>query len=322
MKFEKEKQLVVLTYDELLNCKIVKANRCGYTTEEEAIENGFSNADWEKFLKRAEKIKKVIKKNGFSRASFFTLAKDFEGDIYLLDGQGRRMALKLLCEKDNFDFSDWEFSCILFVNPMTIDEMSKLIIDLNTGNTNWQNKEIRRNLVMSTENEDCINAYNETKLLVDKYGISDYNANLLVFGEKASKMKSLSLEVFGTKDFVTTKDLFTEAYIKFITTSCYRYDVNGEKVKRSSDVISKIKSVNICISFVSCLRSIVDGHNGNIEESRKDVMGFVDNLIKFCDCNDQYLKAELTVGKDKSALASKVKKYYKKNCVVKSVLYA
>lgn len=76
---------VSLTYDELMGLLNLKANRCGYLKEEDAINNGFSEKDWNSFISRANNMRKKIKKEGFSKASFFVIAKDSDGNLYLLD---------------------------------------------------------------------------------------------------------------------------------------------------------------------------------------------------------------------------------------------
>ena len=62
---------VSLSYTELMNCFSVDTNRCGYLTKADALNNGFSESDWNKYISRAQKLKKTIIKKGFSKASFF-----------------------------------------------------------------------------------------------------------------------------------------------------------------------------------------------------------------------------------------------------------
>lgn len=310
---------VSLTYTELMKCLSVDTNRCGYLKKEEALNNGFSEADWDKFIKRAKKLKKIIKVKGFSRASFFVLAKDDKGNLYLLDGQGRRKALQLMQDEDHVDFSSWEFVCDLYKEPMSKQEMSKLIIDLNTGNTNWQTKDIRRNNVLSTDDEEVKKAYNYTKGLIDKYGIRDYVANLLTFGEKASHQRNGVSDPFSTKDYAITKDIFTEAYLKFVVNASYKKDKDGNDVERNSTVRDAIRNVTFAISFNSCMRGIVKTHNNNVEEAKDDIMYFVDRLLDACSGDDTYVKQFVKCDKkDKEVVANKVRS----NCRRKSVYEA
>lgn len=299
---------VSITYAELMKFRVVSTNRCGYLKKEIALENGFSELDWEKFVKRARKLAKTIKKDGFSRASFFVLAKDFEGNIYLLDGQGRRMALKLLQEEENLDFSSWEFTCDLFNEPMTQNEMAKLIIELNTGNTNWQTKDIRRSNALSANDEEVRIAYKYAKNFQDKYELGDYVANLFVFGEKASHQRASKTDPFSTKDYSPYKDTFMEAYAKFVVNASYGKDKNGNDVERCNAVKKAIRNSNFAISFNSCLRSMVKYYNGNVEKAKDDIMYFVDRLLDSCNGDDAYVKQFVKCAKkDKEIVADKAR---------------
>lgn len=304
---------VSLTYKELMECNIVDTNRCGYLTKDEALNNGFSEMDWNKFVSRANKIKNIIKKKGFSNASFFILAKDEEGKIYILDGQGRRMALKLLESDNSFNFTNAEFVCDLYTEPMSTTEMAKLIIDLNTGNTNWQNKDIRRSNALASDDEKVREAYKYTKSLIDKYEMTDYVAHLLTYGEKASHQQSNSIQL-STDNYATTKDVFTEAYLKLICNLSVEKDKNGNDVPRPKDVQKKIRNVTFAISFNSCLRQIVKKHNGNIDEAKDDIMKFTDIVIEAGSGDNRFVKQFMHCDKkDQRVVADKVRRYIRTN---------
>ena len=299
---------VSLTYADLMKCHSVGTNRCGYLNKETALQNGFSELDWDKFIKRAKKLCKTIQKDGFSRASFFVLAKDFDGNIHLLDGQRRRMALKMLNEEEHFDFSTWEFVGILFNDPMTKKEMGQLVIELNTGNTNWQTKDIRRSNAISADDEEVRIAYQYAKDFQDKYELGDYVANLFVFGEKASHQRATKTDPFSTRDYSPYKDVFMEAYAKFVENASYGKDKNGNDIERSSVVKKAIRNSNFAISFNSCLRSIVKYNDGNVEKAKDDIMYFVDRLLDSCNGDDAYVKQFVKCAKkDKEIVADKAR---------------
>lgn len=313
---------VSLTYNELMQLSNVKANRCGYLKKAEAIENGFSEADWDKFIKRAASLKKTIKQKGFSKASFFVIAKDEEGNLYLLDGQGRRMALMMLHDNDHFDFSDWEFVCDLYVDPMSEDRMNKLIKEMNTGNKNWATKDLRRSDVIAANNESATEAFNEAKKLEDNYGITNYMANLLTFGEKPSHMRNGNTDVLTTSDYASTKEAFTEAYLKFVVNASYKVDRNGEIVERPKKIQTQIRNVNFGISFVGCLRDIVKYHNKNVEEAREDINYFVDKLLDACSGDDNFVKQFVMCDKkDKCVVANKVRSICSRKANLRNALY-
>lgn len=310
---------VSLTYNELMNVLNVKSNRCGYLKKDEAMANGFSEADWNRFISRAKKMKKTITEQGFSKASFFVLAKDSEGNIYLLDGQGRRMALKMMHDDDKKDFSEWEFVCDLYVDPKTDDEMNELIKEMNTGNTNWQTKDIRRSDVLAANNESVTEAYETVKKLEDEYGICNYAANLFTFGEKASHMRSKGTKPLSTSDYAITKDVFTAAYLKFIVNASYKKDKDGNDIERSKNTQNKLRSANLATALNTCMRKIVKSHNNILEDSIDDIDYFIDKMLIAFDGDDAYVNQLSKCDTNYDSLASKVKRYVGRKTVYQAV---
>lgn len=304
-----DKIFVTMSYDEIVNSLNVKTNRCGYISKEEAEKNGFTAKEWDKFVARAKRLKKIIKDKGFSRASFFVFAKDNDNNLYILDGQGRRMALKLMETEDGFDMSNMTFECILYVKPMTTSEMSKLIIDLNTGNSNWLTKDVRRSDVIASDNEKVKKAYFEVEELKNKYDMRDYVANLLTYGEKASHQRTSKSEPLSTDDYAITKEVFTGAYVKLITTVSTKYDKDGNIIERPKNVQNKIRNVNFAISFNSCLRSIVKYHNNDVNAAKNDINKFVNSIIKEANGSDAWVEQFFYCAKsDKNEVLVKMKR--------------
>ena len=308
---------VSLTYNELMNCKVVNANRCGYHSRTEAIANGWSEVRWEEFVKRAKKMLKIIKENGFAKSSHFTIVKGVDGNLYILDGQGRRFALKMMHDNDGIDFSNWDFVCDYYVTPMTEEEMVKTIKSLNTGNTNWKTRELRRADALASNDEEVKKAFDVTQKLIDDYGINDYVANLLTFGERASHMRK-NVEMLSTKNYSVTKDLFTNAYIKFITKASNNLiDRNGNEVTRSLSVQRKIKGVDFAISLNSCMRGIIKENTINrkidFEKAKEDIDYLINILInKVFKGDDKYILQMMhNTDKKKEFVANLVKPYLK-----------
>ena len=296
---------VSLTFNELMNCKSVPTNRCGFLSEKEALANGFSSVDWDKFVSRAKKLKKTILSQGFSKASFFVLAKDENNDIYILDGQGRRKALSLINENNNI--AHWEFVCDLYTEPMSLLEMSRLIKDMNTVNTNWQTKDVRRSDAITSDDEEVKIAYAYTKQIMDDYELGDYIVNLLTFGECASHQRKNNISL-STRHYAITKGLFTDAYLRLVTSLSYTIDKNGNEVEHTKSVKKAIRNTNFAISFVSCLRSIVEIHKGNIADATEDVNYFVDKLIEMGKGNGAYVADFVKcIDKKKEVVANKVR---------------
>jgi hypothetical protein len=223
-------------------------------------------------------------------------------------------------EEDNIDFSSFEFVCDLYNEPMLNEEMSKLIIELNTGNTNWQTKDIRRSNALSSNDEGVKEAYNYTKCLGDKYELGDYIINLFVFGEKASHQRNGTYKPFSTSDYATTKPVFLEAYLKIVVNASYKKDKYGNSVERISAVRKAIRNTNFAISFNSCLRSILKAHQYNLEEAKSDIMYFVDKLLEACDGEDVFLKQFVKCAtKNKEEVANKVRKYCRRKSICEAL---
>lgn len=289
---------VKITYNELIHLNTIFTNRCGEITMERAKEKGYSEAEFKALETRAKKLVKIIKTKGFSKASTFAAAMGKDGKYYILDGQGRRMALKMINDS-GMDISRWEFNCDLYSEPMEFSEMSNLIRDYNTGNTNWKNLEIRRCDVLSSGNEDVLTAFNYVKKLKEDYCINDYMANLLTFGEKGSHQRSNGMNAFTPSDYSETKDLFTKAYIKLIVNGSYALDKDGHSVERGKIAQAAIRNTNLGIALVAIFRSIVDLHKNDDENNRNenianDIDYIVDKILSTCcDGVDSYMKQNL-----------------------------
>lgn len=311
---------VSLTFDELMSCSIIPSNRCGYLTQEEALKNGFSIADWDEFIKRATKLKKIIKTKNFSKASFFVLAKDETNKLYILDGQGRRMALAMINEDE--DIRDCEFICDLYCNPLSITEMSSLIRDMNTANTNWKSKDVRRSDAIASGDREVQIAFEYTKSLIDNYGLTDYMANLLTFGERASHQRSVG-SILSTRDYSPTKDLFTELYIKVIEELSYTEGPNGERIKHPLKLCRKIRNNDFGISFVACLRKILIMHGGNVANAKSDLLYFIDKIITTGKGDQKYVENFVKCGsKEQRVVADKVRKSCGRKKSLREALYS
>jgi len=307
------KIMVSLSYDELMNCKFVKGNRVGCLTREEAIANGASEAEWADFVKRAEKTAKAIKKEGWRETSMFQIAKDIEGNIYILDGQGRRMAIKLLNE-DGINMENSTFDSVLYTNPMTIEEMSKKVYDLNTGNKNWSNNEVFASLAINKGGKVL-----EIKKMIDNYVDSiksNYDITLNAFKTaiffcgydfthlRNTPDKGINLNMFY--------DIYTQAYMRYVVNACYL----DNNTKRTSTAIKKITNSNFAEAILSAFNTIankcMNEANGNVEIARTmvdaDIDDIVDRMLAKCDrLNDSALIREFnSINKENSRNAKGV----------------
>jgi hypothetical protein len=295
-----------ISFNELMKCRNVQANRCGYLTKEEALRNEWSENDWKKFVARANKMKKLIAKNGFSKASTFWIAKDRKGDHYIIDGQGRRYALFLM-QNDGVDISSWMFSCNVFKKPMTQKEMTREIISLNTGSKNWMTSEIRRSDAISSGDKKVKDAYLFTKKLCDEHGLTDYTANLLAFGEKASHQRS-DYKVLSTDNYSPYREAFTAAYLRYVDTVSFKKGMDGKDIPRNAHLCRAIRGTNFAISANSCMRRIVAYHKGDVKKAEPDINYFVDALISRCNGDDDYVRQFVKCDKkDMEVVANKIR---------------
>lgn len=318
-------KMVYVTFSELLSYLNVETNRCGYTTKEEANLNGFSDEDYNKFVRRALKIMKSIKKHGWKKSSFFTICRDEENNIYLLDGQGRRMALKLMAEKYNSDFSSWTFLCKYHINPMTKEEMSEEVVNLNTGNKNWNNEELFRSYAMQSGDKSVMEAFKETKRIKDKLGVSDKTAKLLTFGEKASHLRSSGNGPLSESDYAITKDLYTNCMETIINGLSYKFDKDGNKVLRKAKTLEKIRRDNFTTGLITCFRKIVkqSGNNDHPSNAKDDLMYFADAVIRAGSGSDDFVAQFTHCDKpDYNLIASQIKKNVKNNKTICNALYS
>ena len=310
MKDVKSMTIKTMSFDELMNCKELNSNRCGCLNKEEALAHNYTEVDWQGLEKRAKKLKSNILKNGFREDSLFWVAKNEKGTMYILDGQGRRLAVKMIHDENKDFFGKGEFNCV-FCGEMSIEQMTEKIRNLNTGNKNWLNQDVRRCDAMSSDDEEVIKAYKHMEEVKNRLGVRDYVANLLVFGEKGSHTKANGAKQLKTSDYRVDKDVYIEAYERFLNEASYTVNRDGEKVLRGFSVRSAIRSTNFAISFVTNIRRIIKACQYDIDYAKQVINYFIDGLIRYCDCNDDFLIKDLK-GFDKSAssITDRVKKHF------------
>lgn len=314
MKTNENEIIVTVPWDELCAFHSVDSNRCGYLTWAEAEANGFSLLDWNRYQQRANKLKRTILANGFSQASVFTLAKDENNNHYILDGQGRRMALWLLAQEHGYDLSQLEFKCRLFTKPMSIKEMSALIKDMNTNSTNWQTKDLRRSDAIASDDPEVLKAYKYASEVAERLGVPDFAANLLIFGESATHQRK-SGKIFSTRDYSPTKDLFIDVYEQILNAlDRTPSQIGGEEVLHSKSTRTAIRNSNFLIALRGCLRDIIMYH-GSIEDAIEDIHYFKERIISAAKGDSIYVKTFMKMGKEKAALKEKMRKHCRKTSV-------
>ena len=322
-----------ITVAELMKIDTKDTNRCGELTKNDALAKGFKEGDWNSYITRAKKILKNIEKNGYSPSSLIRIAKCSEdGKYYLIDGQGRRMAVKMYVEKGGHIN---EVPCLMYNKEMNFSEIDKAIKDLNTGNTNWKTDDLIRSVAieMGGDTEAAFNIMEDYKDSFVKHGLSitPYMAKYVFFGEKASHIRSDNTSELSTKNFRTFYDVYSNEYRRFVVNASY---LNNEL--RTGDARNKVKNQDFAIGIMQVLVSICKTameEYKSVEKARpiveKEVASFIDKMLEKCEgMNDERLVQEINLsanvgGKfDKKAILTRFLKMNKGNNFVKKYLMA
>lgn len=235
-------------YNTICQLKYVAGNRCYSSNTDEASELGYTPTEAKRFRSRAEKIaKKIYADGGFSPFSPLVLGHWGE-DFYLIDGQGRREALRLINEEHFVPsrFKDKE--------PLTINQIPVIVIEcpdkkdlydavysINTCNTNQKQEEYMWGQALNEEDGVAVEYINKIKNLQDLYGISFRTGLLLYFPYNILVNPSL----LGTK---------------------------GNKIPLNKD--NEIEISDDLVDFFTKLWTKTDPHKYAVYRSEKFVQGF------------------------------------------------
>lgn len=301
----------LLSISELMTVSTKKTNRCGELSREEALSNDYSQKDWDAYITRATKLAKNIASNGYCQMSVFQIAESVTGEQYLIDGQGRRMALKICSEMPSEDIKvplPSQVPCLIY-KGVPEDEIDKAIFILNTGGKNWLNRDILRSKAIG-EGGDAKKLYDKIESYKQSFkgGIEpcDYMARFIFLGEKGSHLRS-----FNNPDLeiTTFSEEWAKAYKYFVEGSSLRPVGSNEFTLRKKDTIKKICSQDFCIGIIQIFKSIEKhisdeyykkyGHTDDVvEKMRPEIesvfLDFADRLIKHCqDLTDEALSREI-----------------------------
>lgn len=324
---------VYITFDELMAANTKDTNRCGELTKENALAKGFKEKDWDSYIRRATITMKNIVQNGYSSTSLIRIVKcSDDGKLYLLDGQGRRMALKMLAAKGK-RFN--EIHCLYYKNEMTSSEIDKAIKELNTGNKNWSTDNLIRSEAME-KGGDTLKAFETIENYKESFAkhgvsISPYMAKYVFFKEKGSHIRSGNVNELSTGSFHTFSDIYSNEYRRFVVNASYV----GEK-QRTSKAKAKISNQSFAIGIMQVFGAICDTatreYKNRTEASaviEKEIASFVDKMLAKCsEMNDKRLIDEINLsanagGKyDKNAILTRFLHMSKGNGFVRKYLTA
>lgn len=301
----------LLSISELMSVSTKKTNRCGELSREKALSNDYSQKDWDAYIARATKLAKNIALNGYCQMSVFQIAESVTGEQYLIDGQGRRMALKICSEMSSEGIKvplPSQVPCLIY-KGVPEDEIDKAIFILNTGGKNWLNRDILRSKAIGEGGEakklyDKIESYKQSF----KGGIEpcDYMARYIFLGERGSHLRS-----FNNPDLeiTTFSEEWAKAYKYFVEGSSWVSVDNNEFKLRKKDTVKKICSQDFCIGIIQIFKSIEKYISDEyyrkygctddvVEKMRPEIesafLDFADRLIEHCNTlSDEALSREI-----------------------------
>lgn len=203
-----------INYSELCALNLHKVNRCGYVKKEDALANGFTETDYNKFINRCKKTLKDIKQNGYLETSTLIIAKcKDDGLIYLIEGQGRRGAIMIGSDKNEIDITN--IPCQIYESELTYREIGEKIRIHNTKKSaRWGCADISKSGARELGG-DYEWAYNFVEQYKLRTNCGSYMANLMVYGEKHSHKRNSSLP-FTQCDFREGYELFMSLYERYL----------------------------------------------------------------------------------------------------------
>ena len=321
-----------ITIDELMKVNTKDTNRCGELTREEALKKGFKDCDWNAYQTRANRIRKSIIEDGYHSDSVIRVAKcKDDGKWYIIDGQGRRMALKMIIDERGKIIK--EVPCLVYNSELSSSEIDQRIKDVNTLNTNWSGDNHLRALAYK-EGGEIWNAFQEIEKYKDSFAkhglaVTSYMSKYVFLGERGSHIGSKNIT--DLKRFETFSDIFSSEYRRFVINASY----NGD-VQRTSDVKKKIRHTEFGIGIMQVFRAISDTAVKETESVtlarpiiEKEISDFVNKMLEKCDTmNDKtllrHINQSANVGKkyDKDAILVNFLGMNKGNRFVKKYLTA
>lgn len=155
----------------LLKC--FEGNRVGCLEQLES--ESFTNTEKKTFITRVNKLREVIRQKGFDK-NFPILVAKINGELYIVDGQGRYTA----CQMENVPF----YYRILDGNFASISDAIAYAMRMNCLQTPWRSSDKYRAACIMFDKPDLLNVLTKYNAA---YGISNNNILMLLYGQNACK---------------------------------------------------------------------------------------------------------------------------------------
>lgn len=194
MKKVEDIRLVYMNQDEIIKTvKRLDGNRCNAKSVNEAIQQGFTPIDYNRFLNRQKLIRKGFENLGcWDISSPLRLGK-CNNEYYIIDGQGR-LATWMKLENEYLTKGKGHFQkeipVLIDERNMTKEKLEEITKVLNTTGTKWNGTDsFHSEATNNPEIEEVYKYFNAIRMK-DKL-ITDNGIKLFLVGKYRSKIKML-----------------------------------------------------------------------------------------------------------------------------------
>lgn len=288
-----------------------KGNRCHYIDETEAVDNGFSTKDANKFSKRVNKLSKHLSLEEICPVVPVTVC-EYDGRYYVTDGQGRIEAVK----KNNASISreeDKEGLMVIFNHVKDEQALIEAILAANVCRGNFSASDKLHLYASRSEDFNAVYRLIEN-ICEDLDSINDTNIDVNLILEAAfndgARFRGNFEErySFSSKNYWKNFNVFIN---EFMTPYLNAIKDNVNIGKRVTNTLVQQKAWRTYVKFFKRLEIYAENNKIDPEEMRKTFTNIFINWISsaskptidslnfkgaditftgFCSCLEKYLK--------------------------------
>ena len=194
--------------------KFYTKNRCFTTNIQDLEKYDFNYIQMKTFIARTNLIKRSLTKYGFLDCCEIKVAK-YKGEYYIIDGQGRAKCLEEINAKNKENGLPLiEIPCLIYKASAERD-LFNAIRAMNEYQLNWTKEDkYRSEKLHNLQYKKNVKVYEETDYILNK-GITLCNANIIIFGQNANKIR-----FERTEDKIWNKSREFTDYILDLQQSC------------------------------------------------------------------------------------------------------
>lgn len=273
MQTNKNVKFVFMTIEEVKNeCKFFNENRNHYLSFKEANEHFFSNSSTKKTIKRIRQYQKdIFDKVGEWKICTPMIVYDVEGTKYIVDGQGRFMALS--DDSKNYDI----LIPVMLVEGKTYMEMIEDAIAMNTRQKKWTPSDMyRTHLLMNGKPEEAEQFLKLQTKYENELDVTDYVSRLILLGYANASHND---NIHSTTTLNPYHEVIFNCFKLFYEKACASCGTNKNDIK-------SIKRQNVSQAFNSIITEIIrECEKDGIDYTEKvyNVSSFLSNEIAKLD---------------------------------------